>query len=281
MFTDERKVYGPYFTLNLPQIFWYTAIGKTYYPPDLTDSVQAPLVSKVGNHIGSLDMSLQYEFDGVRLLAYRQNIYDIGAIGHLANIKDGINGISLTNRKFVSKKIDWRKLALEIIYTKDQAGHYNSTFTTSGDENYYNNYEYNNGWTYQGLNLGNPLLSSQAYTRSGLAIDSLQDYIIDNRILAFHAAIEGSVKNMYVIAKLTYSRNYGTYGTSPEGHSHGRTFFPPKYGQFGEISELSGYLEINKPLKNNINISAAIAADNGGLYYNSIGLLLKLRKSFN
>lgn len=279
MFTDERKVYGSYFTLSLPQVFIYSAIGKTYYPPDPTDLEQRPLVSKVGNHIGSVDMSVQYEFDNVRLLAYRQNIYDIGAIGHLANIMDGINGLSFTNKRFNAAKNDWHKLVIEFVYTKNQAGYRGSVFTTSGDENYYNNYEYSNGWTYDGLNLGNPLLSTRAYARTNLAFDD-RDFVFDNRVVAFYGSAEGSIKHIILKGRLNYSLNYGTFGTSPEGHSHSQVFYPPKFGLFGEVNQLSGYLEGSKLLRNNYEVGVAVGADIGGLYYNSAGMILKLKKTF-
>lgn len=279
MFTNEKDIFGPNYSLSLPAIFLYTATGKTYYPKKLSTQQDATQVSKVGNHIGSIDLSLQYEFDNVRLLAYRQNLYDIGAIGHFANINDGINGISLTNKQFERGKIDWHKVLFEIVYTRDQAGYRHSVFTTSGDENYYNNYEYADGWTYNTLNLGNPLLASRAYVRKGTAADP-DDYIIDNRVCAFNVGADGSINGISVLGRATVSINNGTYGTSPEGHSHGNRFYTPLYGQFGLLREYSGYLEMSKNLPKDYTAGFAVAGDYGGLYDITFGLLLKLKKTF-
>ena len=54
--------------------------------------------TRIGNHIGSIDLGLEYEFDKTRLLIYRQNFYEGGALSQLANIQDGLNGISITNK---------------------------------------------------------------------------------------------------------------------------------------------------------------------------------------
>lgn len=267
MYGDERRT----FNLQLTKLgtFLYAATGKTYAS-----------LSKVGNHLGSIDAGLQYAFPDVQLLAYHQFIYDVGAIGHLANLPDGISGISLTNHKANSgNAFRWTKLLLEFIYTKDQAGAYGDK-VKSGDEDYYNNFEYIQGWTYHGINLGNPLLTSRQYIRAGQANDP-DDFIIDNRIIAVNTGFQGYYKQIGITARLTYSQNYGTYGTNYPGHSTGGVYTPPAYGIFVPVRQLSGYLEGSKALKNGWSTGAALAFDQGKLYYNSAGILLKLKKSFN
>ena len=82
------------------------------------------------------------------------------------------------------------------------------------------------------------------------------------------------------MSKLSYSLNYGTYGTSEHGHSLGSHHYPPAYGLFGEVDQFSGYLEISKVLKKGYRFGIAAAGDIGNLYYNSAGIILKLSKSF-
>lgn len=265
MYGNERR--NLLFNISPTSTLIYAATGKTYSG-----------LSKIGNHLGSIDMALQYDFNNIRLMLYRQNLYDVGAIGHLANITDGINGISLYNKKPVAEILSWSKLLVEFIYTKNQAGGYGAN-VKSGDEDYYNNYEYTDGWVYKGVNIGNPLLTSRKYTRNGIITDP-NDYIIDNRIIALHTGIEGAVKKINILMKLTYSMNYGTYGTSYPGHSTSGKYGGNKYGLFKEVNQFSGYLEANKNINTTLNVGAAVAADQGGLYYNSAGLLVKVRKSF-
>jgi hypothetical protein len=263
MFTLDPKSKIPSF-----QQILYAGIGKTYNG-----------YSKVGNHIGSVDLGLQYEFDDTRLFIYRQNLYDEGALYHLANIADGINGISLTNKRYDSGKTNWHKFLFEFIYTANQAGYFNSIITNSGDENYYNNYQFVQGWSYKGLILGNSLVADRKYIRKNL-ITSPEDYFIDNRVEAFNIGMEGSSHDINAIVKLTYSQNYGTFATSPEGHSLGNHHDKPIFGLFGEINQFSGYFELNKTFEGNYLVGVAVSGDQGNLYYNSLGILLKLRKSF-
>ena len=274
----EKNIYGSNVYLLSPfQSFLYAAIGKTYNSPSGVFNRGAR--SKVGNHIGSVDLGMEYDFSSVRLMLYRQSIYDVGAIFHLANIADGINGFSLTNKSSNSHLFKWHKVLFEFIYTVDQAGYFNSTKVNSGDEDYYNNSIYTQGWTYDGLILGNPLITDRRFARNNLVNDP-DDYFINNRVKAFHLGFEGSAGLINILLKLTYSNNYGTYGTSPEGHSLGGRHSPPEYGLFGEVNQFSGYLEANKSFSNGYNLGLAVASDEGGLYYNSLGLLLRLKRTF-
>jgi hypothetical protein len=278
---NEDKIFGSGWTLSPIKSLFYAAIGKTYSPPKDAVKFDA-LTSKVGNHIGSVDIGADYEFEDIKLSAYRQNLYDVGAISKLANIADGINGISLTNKNYAKNESGWHKFLFEFIYTKDQAGKIDSKVTNSGDEDYYNNYVYTEGWSYKGLNLGNPLLTTSEYTRAGLAAFP-GDYFINNRIMAFHTGLEGSLNHIDFTVKATYSVNYGTYGTSVEGHNlaYYKGNITPPVGLFGQVEQFSGYLEAGKTSDKGLFIGAAVAMDLGGLYYNSVGLQLRLKKTFN
>jgi len=65
--------------------------------------------------------------------------------------------------------------------------------------------------------------------------------------------------------KTSYSMNYGTYLTS---------------GLFNETKQFSAYIEVNKELKNKLNIGVAGAFDIGDLFYNSGGIMFNIFKSF-
>ena len=115
---------------------------------------------RMGNSLGSIDLGFEYEFKNVRLLAYRQNLYDAGALYYLANIRDGLNGLSLVNKNYINKGFQWKKILVEVLYTKNQAGESWSHLTkSSGDEDYYNHYQYIQGWSYNGIGIGNPFIS--------------------------------------------------------------------------------------------------------------------------
>lgn len=270
---SEYEYYGSNYTLSDLERYWYIISGKKY------GNTIIP-TSKIGNHLGSIDLGFEYNFKNARLFAYHQFFYDIGALGHLANVRDGLSGISFTNRKISGNaNFVWKKILLEFLYSKNQAGELWSPYTPSGDENYYNSDVYVDGWSYKGLSLGNPFIATREWAREGLPADP-HDYFINNRIIAMHLGFQSSLKKWNFIFKSSFSINYGTFGTSEAGHSLGSVHTPPKYGIFTETKQFSSYIEANKELKRNFKLGIAGAFDIGDLYYNSFGLQLKLSKSF-
>ncbi len=270
---SESEYYGNYYTLSNIQCYWYVITGKPYG----TDNFSS---SKVGNHLGSIDVGAEYNFPKVRVFAYHQFFYDIGALYYFANIRDGLNGLSLTNTQIGhGKPFKWKKILVEFFYSKNQAGEYWSPVTPSGDENYYNNDTYIEGWSYKGIGVGNPLIGTRYGIKDDLPRDP-RDYFINNRVVALHLGFEGSVKDWNFILKTAYSLNYGTFGTSEEGHSLGEIHYPPLYGIFPETRQLSSYFDVNKEFKRNFKLGVSGAFDSGDLYYNSFGLLLRASKSF-
>jgi hypothetical protein len=279
MWGDEKSVTGPAYKLSPFKTFEYVVLGRTYQG------------SKVGNHIGSIDLAMNYQFDGVKLSVYRQNFYDEGALAKLANIADGLNGISLTNTideddnedddGFHSNKgLRWHKVVLELFYSKDQAGYPWSKPTKSGDENYYNNYEYTQGWSYKGLALGNPFITPYPSTRAGLPNDH-GDYFNNNRVVALYAGMQGSFNSIRFTVKGSYSFNYGTFGTSKWGHSTGRSFYRrAAAGLSKELRQFSALVDVTKDLSSGWTAGCTAALDKGGLFYDTYGLILSLKKDF-
>src|SRR5690606_35109328 len=143
---NEKDMYGDVFTLSALESFMYVFLGKPYSSEQIGSS-------KLGNQLGSIDLGASLTLKNIRLMGYRQNFYDIGAISKLANIRDGLNGLVIENlnyRKEGVSSLDWKKFLIEFFYSKDQAGYPWSKRTASGDEDYYNNSYYRNGWTYKG-----------------------------------------------------------------------------------------------------------------------------------
>lgn len=266
-FGDEKRVWGKQWNLTPLKEVWDVVIGKTWNN------------SKIGNHLGSIDLGMSYDFDGLSLFLYRQNFYDEGALFHLANLRDGLHGLRLTNTSEVSDGFRWKKILFEYLCSTNQAGYPWSKYTPSGDEDYYNNYEYAEGWSYKGLALGNPLFTTRKDVRAGLPQDPTE-YFSNNRILAFHLGLECSVNTLDITTKLTYTRNYGTFPTSIYGGSTGRQFYPPLYGIFPEVNEFSAFLMVSNTFANGFKLGCALAADKGNLLYNSSGIILKLSKTF-
>jgi hypothetical protein len=270
---NEADLYGTdVFTLSLWETFLYMFTGKPY-------GTEIIATSKIGNHLGSIDAGFEYDFDNIRIFAYRQFFYDIGALYYLGNVLDGLNGLTIVNTSPKSKGFRWEKALLEIFYSKNQSGELWSPITPSGDENYYNNFQFVEGWSYQNMNIGNSLIGTRQYIREDLPNYPL-NHFINNRVIAFHTGFAGSYDVWKFMLKATYSLNYGTYGTSEIGHSMGTRRSPPRHGIFEETTQFSGYLQVSRSIGSNYAIGLRTAFDNGGLYYNSAGSLLYFSRNF-
>ncbi len=272
-FGNEKQVYGDSYALNNFQNLWYVFWGKPYQSVDQTSS-------KVGNHQGSIDLGMSYDWDHIQLLAYRQNIYDVGAMSKLANIADGLNGITITNKSFnrLEKTLNWQKLLVEFFYSKNQAGYPWSTPTKSGDEDYYNNFFYSEGWSYKNLGLGTPLIVAANLARPGQANDP-KDFFISNRVIAGHVGFRGAIYGTLIQSKITASRHFGTFGTSEYGKSTGTIKHEPYKDQFVPVNQFSAYLQAERPFKNNLVLGMAFAYDYGKLLPSSSGVQVSIKKS--
>jgi hypothetical protein len=268
---NEQDYYDEDFTLTPFKTYLYVITGKKYN----NGAIQQ---TRLGNHLGSIDIGFEYEFEKVKLLIYRQNLYEAGALFHLANIQDGLNGISIENRNKSQHTFKWEKFLFEFLYTKNQAGEAWSKSTPSAYEGYYNHGEYIQGWSYNGVGLGSPFITTRAYIRKDL-LSWPSEYFVNNRVRVFHLGLEGSVQKWDYILKASFSNNYGTYATTDEEQSTG-IINPGSLGVFGRQDQFSAYLKCGRPLEKGFHIGGTLAFDVGELYYNSFGVLLHVSKTF-
>jgi hypothetical protein len=268
---SEQEYYSDDYTLTPIETFFYVITGKKYSNGSIQEERQ-------GNHLGSIDLGFEYKFDGIKLFIYRQSFYEAGALAHLANIQDGLNGISLENKQNTSRSVIWKKLIFEFLYTKNQAGEPWSPEYGSSYEGYFNHGQYIHGWSYNDSGIGTPFITTKVNLREELP-SAPQEYFINNRVMAIHFGCIGVVKYVNYILKASWSQNHGTYWTTDEEQS---TDIPDPgvYGIFGAKGQLSTYLEFNRRLNNIINLGIIGAADLGDLYYNSFGLFFKVSYSF-
>lgn len=271
---NEKEAYGDNFALSPLKSFTYVALGLAY-------GAEGIPISKIGNQIGSIDLGLDYRVSNVLINVYRQNFYDVGALYYLANIRDGLNGVSVKNLSFRSNKpgLQWKKFLIEFFYSMDQAGYPSSKATPSGDEDYYNNYYYKQGWSYKGEGLGTPLITPSQYAKLGQTNDPF-DYFINNRIIALHTALDINIYDWQFIAKATISDNYGTFSTSKYGKSTGRAFAPPFGAGFIRVNQLSIGVETKRVFKNGWYTVFTGGFDKGKLLENSTGITAKLGRCF-
>jgi hypothetical protein len=268
----EQDYYTDDYTLTPIETYFYVITGKRYTNGYIQEERQ-------GNHLGSLDIGLEYKFDKIKLLIYRQSLYEAGALASLANIQDGLNGLSLENLHKGGKQGIWDKLLIEFLYTKNQAGETWSPETASPYEPYYNHGQYVTGWSYLGNGLGTSFIGTRAYILKSLPAHP-DEFFINNRVMVLHFGGKGKIKNMEYLFKTSLSKNYGTYRTTDEEQSTDLDE-PGSYGVFGEQKQFSGYLELNREFSNGINFGLVGALDRGELYCNSFGIFFKIAYSFN
>ncbi len=269
---NENEFYGDSFTLSPLETFLYVISGKSYGNDEIASS-------RVGNHLGSIDLAVEWKIKDVDLFVYRQTFYDIGALYHFANLRDGLYGISLKNMKEAGKGFHWNKILAEYLFTKNQAGEFWSPVTPSGDEDYYNNYQFVKGYSYYGFGIGSPFAGTRAWISDDLP-DSENDYFINNRIVAVHIGSELAYNKWNMLVRASWSWNRGTYATSPEGRSIGTVRYPPEADIFPLTRQFSGYFELIRQFPGRISLGIISAFDLGELYYNSSGILVALSKSF-
>jgi len=273
MWGNEQQMYGKTsYTMTNLQTWEYIALGKA--------DPRAPTgTAKIGNHLGSIDQGLEYDFRKIDILGYHQFFYDVGGLYHLNNIKDGLFGISVKNKSSSQEKWKWTKILIEYMGSKSQGGGPGAPVTPSGDEDYYNNYLYSQAWAYKGENIGSNFFTNRKYARTDL-VERAGEYVINSRLILWHIGIEGIVNTWQYRAKLSWSANYGTYGSSSWGNSTGVTRDPGPPPYFSEVNQFSGFIEAGRDLKKNYHISFAIAADCGSLLYNSIGGFIKISRTW-
>lgn len=248
---DEYKMHTS-FRMSKAQRYWAVVSGQNWQD------------SKVGNHAGNLDFRAEYDLNNYQIAAYRQFFYEVGALWHLANIADGLMGISVQKKKPDHTVIEWNKLLLEFLYTKNQAGETWSKPTPTGNENYHNHYLYKYGWSYLDQNLGVPFITPRHTARPDLPYHEME-YFINNRLWAIQAGFEGRAYSWHTRLKMAYSRNFGTRVTEAE---------------FPASNQFSFYLESRRTLKNGFNAGFMLAADSGQLLPNSTGLTVSVGKRF-
>lgn len=174
--------------------------------------------------------------------------------------RDGMWGVEakLPQNPFVST------IVYEFLHMKDQSGPVywdhtdNLDIQVSGRDGYYSHYIYN-AWQHWGRILGNPLILSPIYN------DGIM-YVRSNRVIAHHLGFEGfPARGVGYRVLLSYSRNWGTYGTP----------LPEVQDNFNALAEVSWQPRKLKGWKGTFSFGA----DAGKLIGRSIGVQIGIEKS--
>jgi hypothetical protein len=211
----------------------------------------------LGNHIISQNLGLDINLKSVNLSMYWQNITEDPPkkfITNTMNVEDGLWGLSVK----LSKISLLNHFICEYLCTTDQSGPWNELdgIIYGGADNYFTNSLIPTGWTYKGMTIGNPWLTSPKYNKDG------SPSITNNTLRLYYFSGEGRLKSVNYRLTLAYSENFGL----------------PNVIYENEKRQFSWQLETSKPLKNrkNTKISLGISNDFGSMYSHNMGIILGL-----
>ncbi|WP_420151249.1 capsule assembly Wzi family protein [Spirosoma sp.] len=220
---------------------------------------------RVGNSAGSIDFGVELNNATGRWLAYYQHAYeDVSGIV-FKNLPDGLWGLSYVPKSEKTASFRFNRLTLEYLTTKDQSG---STFyipgsTYQGGDNYYNHSQYVQGWSYFGRTIGTPFIApGQDFDDKSILKGG--QFFPNNRIDMWYVGLQASYRNALFQLRTSYSENYGTYRDPPPGSA----------------TQFSGLLSAQMPISRwtNTYLLARIAVDDGGLFTNTTGGYIGLKK---
>lgn len=259
---------SPYFTENgqMPKGFdkyWYVITG--FSPRGKVDGITSfDETNRIGNHVASLDAGLELDFKSVNILFYRQNLIEDGSLFYLNNLKDGLNGVTFTMKDHEDKSFSLDRLTLELLYTKNQGGSEAVDGNSiRGKDDYFNNSQVRDGWSYYGRGLGTPFITPQAENDWPRYADFFTN---NNRVWVIHSGMKGKLNDATWTTKLSLSSNEGTYDQP----------IPDDTYQF------SGLIALEKPIRlfGGSKLKTAVSVDQGKLFDNAVGLMLGIRKDF-
>jgi hypothetical protein len=243
--------------------FWSVFVGEGAS----TSAPENESYNRLGNHLGVWDLGVTVDFERFDIMLQKTTPFEDQSGLQGRSLEDGVYGLRI-QRKERERLIDG--FLWEFLYTKSQSGADAPDDTTGsgvGWDNYFNNYMYRDGWTYDGRILGTPLFS----------FDPLRSInaVFNNRVVAHHFGLNGNVWSTRYTFFYTYSRNYGTYED---------LFFAQEMGieyRFDPPLEQHAYmLRIERPfaaLGRLLILDATVAADVGEYYQDNVGAMIGVK----
>ena len=173
-------------------------------------AVQVDQQNAQGNHVGSQQLMVTGKGNGWSICAYWQNFFEdnFAVIGAGKNIADGLWGISMKQNRWPFIQ----GVTYEFLNTTDQSGpwHDRDGLCYAGDDAYYQNFVFQNGWNYFYRSMGTPFITSPIYNEDGTI------HTLNSRVRVHHLGVRGDIYGFMYRIKASYARNYGNDNTSRE-----------------------------------------------------------------
>ena len=211
-----------------------------------------------GNHVGSQQLMVTGKGKGWEVNVYWQNFFEdnFAFIGNGQNMADGLWGLSM-------KQTRWpfiQGVTYEFLNTTDQSGpwHDRDGLCFAGNDNYYQNSVYKNGWNYFMRSMGTPFITSPLYNSDGTI------HTLNSRVRVQHVGVRGDIYGFLYRVKASYARNYGNDVTSREVQSTNTALL----------------FEVTKKVEQawGLEFGFRLAADIGDQLGNQVGAQIMIRK---
>ncbi len=209
LFDDPNNIYG--INGKIPSDFnnyLYVVTGVSLgYQGDTTKNGKNDAYNRAGNHLGTIDLGAEFENEDIYILAYRQSIYEDGSLYYLSNISDGLHGLSikLKNSNFI------QRFVIEYFNSSSQGGALGSgelLGKNRGQDNYFNNGAYREGWSNRQTSIGTPFITFSTETDLTNKTDL---YFDNNRVEAFYSSLYFKLNEVDIILKGSLSNSFGNY----------------------------------------------------------------------
>ncbi|MCM1035006.1 MAG: hypothetical protein NC038_04985 [Paludibacter sp.] len=220
-------------------------------------SMANDLLNAQGNHIGWQILDVDIKGSNWKASVYWQNIFEDGPVKFLSqtmNRYDGLWGINISQSEwpFING------ITYEFLNTTDQSGPYHDKdgFVYGGNDSYFRNYIYANGWNYFYRTIGTPYITSPLYNEDGTT------QTLNNRVKTYFAGVKGDIYGYRYRLMASYTRNYG------------------QYSQPLSSDNTALLIEVTKQFERawGLEVSLSLSADIGSQFGNSFGAMLTIAK---
>jgi len=151
---------------------------------------------------------------------------------------------------------------LEYLHTTDQSGPWHDLdgVIYGGGDGYYFNGQVPGGWSYRGMTIGNPWLTSPKYNQDGSTT------ITNNLVRLWYFSGRGAIKDLHYKLTVAYSENFGSANPSL-GNNLSWENCKKQYSYQLETSTSFSFLKRTK-------VSLSIAGDREAQYGNNLALIM-------
>ncbi|WP_394993049.1 capsule assembly Wzi family protein [Emticicia sp.] len=251
------------------EAYFYVLTGKALIPDGkyVSGQFSGEGGNRSGNHLGTIDFAIEFNNSFSNILLYKQSIYEDGSLAVLSNVNDGLYGISLTKKGATKGLI---KINFELLDTRNQGGELSALGITTpqlrGQDDYFNNATYEEGWVYKKNTIGTAFLmpiSNSPFLSSKFGSTKINpNYILNNRVKAYSIGIYSKIKSVELKTRVSLSENLGSY----------------LYAPFN-VKQLSIMQQISFPVKKYF-VHTNIGYDNSGLFDKNLGIVFLIKRYF-